>query len=196
MQARLADAQAAAGDAAAARATRCSPRCARRRPADRLALTVALANQEWWLGGHEDARRRLQVALGELPAEPSPDRIRLRLALALTALMACDLDDARAQARRRDDARAIGDPVFEAAALAGGAMARVLAGDGRRRGRPRRVRGRARAPDAATQLATRLPAFWMHGRAPPRARPLRRCARRPRARRRDRRGAPAASASC
>ena len=35
---------------------------------ERLALTVALANQEWWLGGHEDARRRLHVALAELPA--------------------------------------------------------------------------------------------------------------------------------
>ena len=29
---------------------------------ERLALTVALANQEWWLGGHEDARRRLHLA--------------------------------------------------------------------------------------------------------------------------------------
>ncbi len=59
------------------------------------------------------------MALGELPAQPSPDRIRLRLALALTALLGCDLSDARAQASdAADDARAIADPVFELAALA------------------------------------------------------------------------------
>ena len=90
-----------------------------------------MANAEWWLGRTPDARRRLQVALGELPAEPSPDRIRLRLALALTSLMGCDLADARDQASdAAADARAIGDPVFEAAALAGGAIARASAGEG------------------------------------------------------------------
>ena len=82
-RARLADAQAAAGDAAGARDTLLGAlRTAA--PEDRLALTVAVANAEWWLGRTPDARRRLQVALGALPAEPSPDRIRLRLALALT----------------------------------------------------------------------------------------------------------------
>ena len=68
------------------------------------------------------------MALGELPAAPSADRIRLRLALGLTALMASDLDDADAHTSdARDDARAIGDPVFEAAALASGALASVAA---------------------------------------------------------------------
>ena len=164
-QALLADAQAAAGAADAARDTVLEA-LQTAGAGDRLGLTVALANQEWWLGGHEDARRRLHVALAELPAEPSPDRIRLRLALALTALSACDLPDAQAQASdARGDARAIGDPVFEAAALACHAVASALEAGG---------------PDAADhvteaaatlerltpqQLATRLPAFWMLGRA-------------------------------
>ena len=64
-----------------------------------------------------------------------------------------------------DDARAIGDPVFEAAALAGGALAAVEAADG--------ADGAAAVEHAAgalgrltrRQLATRLPAFWMLGRA-------------------------------
>ena len=197
LQARLADAQAAAGDPPAARATLVDAlRTAG--PDERLALTVALANQEWWLGGHEDARRRLHVALGDLPAEPSPDRIRLRLALGLTALLACDLGEAAAHCSdARDDARAIGDPVFELAALAAG------------RGRERRRRrdGRAGADRlaesaaalerlSAGQLATRLPAFWMHGRARRGARRLRGGARRPRARRRDRGGHGARARRC
>jgi ATP/maltotriose-dependent transcriptional regulator MalT len=131
-------------------------------PGDRLALIVSLANQEWWLGGHVDALRRLHVALGELPAQPSPDRIRLRLALALTALMACDLPEAQAHASdASDDARAIGDPVFEVAGLAAGALAYAsdAAGD--------RIAESAAALDRLTdaQVATRLPALWMHGRA-------------------------------
>ena len=164
IQALLADAQAAAGDVGAARVTLIAA-LAVAEPGDRLALTVALANQEWWLGGHDQARRRLQVALGELPAEPSPDRIRLRLALALTSLSGSDLRDAEAQASdARDDARAIGDPVFELAALAGGALAGVLdrgaAGAGR-------LEESSAALERLTagQLATRLPALWMHGRA-------------------------------
>jgi ATP/maltotriose-dependent transcriptional regulator MalT len=161
VQARLADAQMAAGDAPGALATLLDA-LRDAAPEDRLRLVVAVANAEWWLGRTPDARRRLHVALGELPAEPSPDRIRLRLALALTALMSCDLDDARDQASdAASDAQAIGDPVFEAAALAGGAMARVSAGEGEE----------ALAPAAAAferltppQLATRLPGFWMLGR--------------------------------
>ena len=82
---RLADAQAAAGDATGSRDTLLAAlRTAA--PRDRLALTVGVANAEWWIGRTDDARRRLHVALAELPAQPSPDRIRLRLALALTAL--------------------------------------------------------------------------------------------------------------
>ena len=102
---RLADAQAAAGDATGARGTLLEAlRTAA--PGERLALTVAVANSEWWLGRTPEARRRLQVALGELPAEPSPDRIRLRLALALTSLMGLDLEDARRPGLRRRGRRA------------------------------------------------------------------------------------------
>ena len=162
---RLADAQAAAGDAAGSRDTLLAAlRTAA--PGDRLALTVGVANAEWWIGRTDDARRRLHVALAELPAQPSPDRIRLRLALALTALMAADLADARGQAGdARDDARAIGEPVFEAAALACGALALTEAAD---------LPGAGAAVDEAAaalerlspaQLATRLPAFWMLARA-------------------------------
>jgi DNA-binding NarL/FixJ family response regulator len=162
MELRLADARAAAGDAAGARDTLLDAlRTAA--PEDRLALTVAVANSEWWLGRTPDARRRLQVALSALPAEPSPDRIRLRLALALTSLMACDLADARDQASdAAADARAIGDPVFEAAALAGGAIASASAGEG-----PEAVDAAAAAFERLTpeQLVTRLPGFWMLGRS-------------------------------
>jgi predicted ATPase len=130
MQRLLADAQAAAGDPEAARRTLVDA-LQSAGPEKRLVLTVALANQEWWLGGHEDARRRLHVALGDLPAQASPDRIRLRLALALMALLACDLAEALAQASDAyADSRAIGDPVFELAALAGGALASASAADG------------------------------------------------------------------
>jgi ATP/maltotriose-dependent transcriptional regulator MalT len=165
VRSRLADAQAAVGDALAARQT-LNDALNVAEPGERMALTVALANQEWWLGGHEEARRRLQVALAELPAQPSPDRIRLRLALALTAMTGCDLRDAKGHASdAREDARAIDDPVFELAALAGGALASASDADG-----PEavdRVEESAAALErlTAAQLATRLPALWMHGRA-------------------------------
>jgi DNA-binding NarL/FixJ family response regulator len=162
LQARLAEAQAAAGDAAGARETLLDAlRTAA--PQERLGLTVAVANSEWWLGRTPEARRRLQVALGTLPAEPSRDRIRLRLALALTSLMACDLRDARDQTSDAvADARAIGDPVFELAGLAGGALARVSDGEG-----PEPVEEAAAALERLSpeQLVTRLPAFWMLGRS-------------------------------
>ena len=124
---RLADAQAAGGDAARRAATLLAA-LDDAAPADHLRITIGIANAEWLLGRTEDARRRLHVALGALPAAPSPDRIRLRLALALTALMGMDPAEAVGQASdAADDARAIGDPVFEAAALAGGALAAVEA---------------------------------------------------------------------
>jgi DNA-binding CsgD family transcriptional regulator len=165
MQSRLADAQAAAGDPLAARET-LGDALEAAEPGERLALTVALANQEWWLGGHEEARRRLHVALAELPAQPSPDRIRLRLALALTALMACDLADAKAHASDAcDDARAIGDPVFEVAALASGSLASVSDADGPAAADRLAESAAALERLTAAQLATRLPALWMHGRA-------------------------------
>ena len=165
MQALLADAQAAAGDAVAARETLLD--ALRSASGDqRLALTVALANAEWWLGRNDDARRRLHLALAELPAQPSADRIRLRLALALTALFDCDLHEAQAQASdARDDARALGDPVFELAALACGALARVTAAE--RPAAAGALDESAAALERLTreQLATRLPALWMHARA-------------------------------
>ena len=77
--------------------------------------------------------------------------------------MARDLDDARDQASdAAADARAIADPVFEAAALAGGAIARVSAGEG-----AEPVEAAAAALERLTpaQLTTRLPAFWMLGRS-------------------------------
>jgi DNA-binding NarL/FixJ family response regulator len=91
--------------------------------------------------------------------------VRLRLALGLMALLACDLADARAQwSDARDDARALGEPVFEAAALAGGALAGVLelgADAADRLDESTAALSRLTEP----QLATRLPAFWMHARA-------------------------------
>ena len=164
LPARLADAQAASGDAAGARETLLAAQ-AEAPPEERLALTVGLANQEWWLGEDDAARARLQVALSDLPAQPSLDRIRLRLALALTALTACALDDADAHSRdARDDARALGEPAFAAAALACGAVARVLAADP---AGPDALAESSAALERLTpdELATRLPAFWMHGRA-------------------------------
>jgi ATP/maltotriose-dependent transcriptional regulator MalT len=162
VQARLAEAQAAAGDVAAARTTLLDA-LGTAAPEDRLRLVVAVANVDWWMGQTEAARQRLHVALGALPASPSPDRIRLRLALALTSLMSCDLQEARGQASdAQDDARAIGDPVFAAAALAGGALADVSDGGG-----PDAIEPAAAALERLSreQLATRLPAFWMLGRA-------------------------------
>ena len=160
-RARLADAQMAAGDVAGALATLLDA-LRGAAPEQRLRLVVAVANAEWWLGRTPDARRRLHVALGELPAEPSPDRIRLRLALALTALMDRDLDDARDQASdAASDARAIGDPVFEAAALAAVATARVSAGEGEDALPPAVAAYERLTPQ---QLVTRLPGFFMLGR--------------------------------
>jgi DNA-binding CsgD family transcriptional regulator len=162
LQAALADAQAAAGDHAAAHATLVE--ALRDAPAERrLALTVAAANAEWGLGRNEDARRRLQVALADLPAAPSPDRIRLRLALALTALSAGELDDAHAQATdARADADAIGDPAFAIAGRCCAAVARACLGRG-----TEDLDGAATALEALSgdERATRLPAFWMLARA-------------------------------
>ena len=161
----LADAQAAAGDPEAARETLLDA-LRDAAPGERLALTVALANQEWWLGGHEDARRRLHVALGGLPAEATPDRVRLRLALALTALLACELGEAQAQASDAcADARAIGDPVFEIAALAAGTLVSASAAEGPDAARRLAESSAALERLTPAQVATRLPALWMHGRA-------------------------------
>jgi ATP/maltotriose-dependent transcriptional regulator MalT len=164
MQVELADAQAAAGDWLGTHETLLEA-VKTADAEDRLRLTVAVANAEWWWGREEDARRRLQVAIRDLPAEASPDRIRLRLALCLTTLAARDLDEARAQASdARDDARTIGDPVFEAAALAAAAVARVSA-EGSGGGGALDEAAAALERLTGEQQATRLPAFWMLGRA-------------------------------
>ena len=149
------------------RARRCSTRS---RPPGRTtgsALTVALANQEWWLGGHEDAGRRLHVALGELPAQPSPDRIRLRLALGLTALLGVR-PRRRAGPRQRRPRRR---PRDRRSRLRARGARRRRPGErvGGRRARARHAGSRSPPPRSSgsppAQLATRLPAFWMHGRA-------------------------------
>ncbi|HKG64792.1 MAG TPA: AAA family ATPase [Solirubrobacteraceae bacterium] len=161
----LAEAHAAAGDPAAAHAMLLEAQRSAG-PAERMRLTVAIANAERLLGRPDAARGRLHVALAELPAQPSADRIRLRLGLGLTALMACDLSEARDRAAdARDDARSIGDPVFELAALALGTVARCAADP-----RPAAA-GEVEAVSAllarlsGEQVATRLPAFWMLGRS-------------------------------
>ena len=169
LQTQLADAQAAAGDPKSARQTLID--ALQIAEADqRLALTIELANQERWISGYEDARRRLQVVLADLPAEPSLDRVRLRFALALAALHASELDEAHAQASEAfDDARAIGGEVPEQPGLACGALscsalALASAGDG---DAMRRLEQSTAALERLTaeQLVRRLPAFWMHGRA-------------------------------
>jgi hypothetical protein len=144
MQGMLADAQAAAGDPFAALTTLLE--ALRTAPIDhRLTLTVAAANSEWWIGRDEDARRRLQIVLAEQPAAPSADRIRLHLAVAVVALSACELDEALDHVSdARDDSRAIADPVFEAAALSPGALARITNAD--------RPDGAAALAEASTAL--------------------------------------------
>ena len=98
---------------------------------ERLRLTVAAANTEWWLGRHGEARRRLQVALAETPAEPALDRVRLRLALCLNSLAELELEEAWGHASdARDDASRLDEPVFEFAAIAANRR-----GAGGRRGR-------------------------------------------------------------
>src|SRR5439155_19085 len=92
--------------------------------------------------------------------------IRLRLALTITALAACELEAAEGHASDAgDDARAVGDHVFEAAALAAGALA--VAHGARAAGASRALAESSAWLERLTpaELATRLPALWMHGRA-------------------------------
>jgi len=125
MQAALADAQSAAGDPAAARAT-LADALRGAEGAERLGLTVAATYADLWLGRPRDARRRLQVALRDVPAQPSRERIRLRLSLGMTALFECDLREAEAQASDAlDDARRIADPVLTRVVPVLGTLARV-----------------------------------------------------------------------
>lgn len=165
MQAALADAQSAAGDPAAARATLADAlRVAE--GAERFGLTVAATFADLWLGRPQDARRRLQVTLRDLPAQPSRDRLRLRLALGMTALFQCDLSEAEAQASDAlDDAHRIGDRVLAGVIPVLGTLARVA--DARPAQPGASVEDAAGELERLTgeQLATRLPAVWMLGRA-------------------------------
>jgi DNA-binding NarL/FixJ family response regulator len=163
-QAALADAQSAAGDPAAARATLADAlRVAE--GDERLGLTVAATYADLWLGRPQDARRRLQVTLRDLPAAPSRERIRLRLSLGMTALFDCDLREAEAQASDAlDDALRIGDPVLARVVPVLATLARVA---------DARAPKQSSVEDAAgelerlsgEQLTPRLPALWMLARA-------------------------------
>ncbi len=165
MQAALADAQSAAGDPAAARATLLDAlRVAH--GAERFGLTVAATYADLWLGKPQDARRRLQVELRDLPAEPSRDRIRLRLSLGMTALFECDLREAEAHASDAlDDARRIGDRVLARVVPPLGILARVAdARAGENAGSLEQAAGELERL-TVEQLATRLPALWMLARS-------------------------------
>ena len=151
IQVALAEAQSAAGDRASARETLLATLADTHDPQERHALTVRIANVEMWLGGEEQARRRLYVALGDVPAEPSADRIRLHLSLGLLEHFGCDFagrpraGERRAGRRRRRR---------RSGARRGGADA---ARDRRRRGRRRRRRAGARRGRRRVRAAHRRP---------------------------------------
>ena len=70
----LAEAQSAGGDPEGARTTLLAALGEAETAEDRHALTVRVANTEFWLGRDEEALRRVHIALANLPAEPSADR--------------------------------------------------------------------------------------------------------------------------
>jgi DNA-binding CsgD family transcriptional regulator len=155
----LAEAQSAAGDRAGARVTLEAALTEARDAQERHALAVRIANTEVWLGEEEQARRRLHVALGDLPAEPSGDRVRLHLALGLLEHLVGDFDAAVAQASDAlSDARVLGDEVLEAAALVLAAVAAAAAGEGDEE-YAAAVAAFDRLTDA--QVTSRLPGLWM-----------------------------------
>ncbi|MFL5891000.1 MAG: AAA family ATPase [Solirubrobacteraceae bacterium] len=159
----LADAQNAAGEPSEARATLLALMDGAEGE-ERTALAVRVANVEYWVGYHDDARRRLQVALQTLPAEPSPDRIRLHLGVGLSMLMSQHFEESVAHASdARDDARAIGDPVLEAAALALAALAATARNPADPA--PADAGGAAFAALNDSQILVRLPGLWMLARA-------------------------------
>ncbi|MFL5902803.1 MAG: AAA family ATPase, partial [Solirubrobacteraceae bacterium] len=159
----LADAQNAAGDPEGARATLLAL-MEDAEGEERTGLSVRVANVEYWLGRHDDARRRLQVALQSLPAEPSADRVRLHLGVGLIMLMTQELEESTAHATdARDDARALGDLVLEAAALAVAAVAATS----RHPADPAAADtgGAAFAALSDAGALVRLPGLWMLARA-------------------------------
>ena len=161
IQIALAEAQSAAGDRSSARETLLGTLAEATDPQERHALTVRVANTEMWLGAEQQSRRRLYVALGDLPAEPSPDRVRLHLSLGLVEHFACEFAAAREQASdAQSDAHVLGDPVLIAAASTLRAIATAADGDGDAdAAREEAVATFARLTDA--QVATRLPGLWM-----------------------------------
>jgi DNA-binding CsgD family transcriptional regulator len=161
LQARIADAQFAAADHAAARAT-LQAAVAAAPPAERPPLVVRLANVELLRGEDEAARARLQVALADVPAEPSAQRVRLRLALGFAALLGCDLEESTAQAADAvADARALGDHVTEAAGLLLAATGPALGARWAEAEERHAAASRALAALTGGELATRLPGLWM-----------------------------------
>jgi DNA-binding NarL/FixJ family response regulator len=161
----LAEAQSAAGDPESARATLLAALAEAVEPEERHALTVRVANTEFWLGHDEDALRRLHVALAALPAEPSADRIRLHLALGLTLVQSCEYEGSRVHARDAlADALALGDPVLEASALGLDALA-LAAAAAPGAGEARELAGAAFDRLSDAQLARRLPGLWMLARS-------------------------------
>ena len=157
----LAEAQSASGNPEGARATLLDALAHAQTQAERHSLTVRVANTEFWLGRDEDALRRLHVALGGLPAEPSEERVRLHFSLGLNLLHECAFEDARAQASDAlADIRVLGDPLLEWAGRSLEALCAAAVAD------PGTEAARAHA-DAALrllgreELMTRLPALWM-----------------------------------
>ena len=122
---------------------------------------MRVANTEFWLGRDEDALRRLHVALGDLPAEPSPDRIRLHHSVGLNLVQACDFAGGRAHASDAlADALVLGDRVLEAASLGLDAIGAAAEADPSATERTDRAHAAfARLDDA--ELARRLPGLWM-----------------------------------
>ena len=155
----LAEAQSAAGDREAARLTLEAALLDARDAQEQHALAVRVANMEVWLGEEEQARRRLLVALGDLPAEPSRDRVRLHLAIGLLEQLTGEHESARAHARdARADGEVLGDAVLVAAALALEAIAAVALDTGDY------VHARATAAFAALtdgEATSRLPGLTM-----------------------------------
>jgi DNA-binding CsgD family transcriptional regulator/tetratricopeptide (TPR) repeat protein len=126
-----------------------------------LALTASAANAENWLGLHADARRRLQVVRASLPAAASADRLRVLLALGLSALLSGDLADAAGYASDGlADAGALGDERGAAGALTLRALALSLAcADGAAEALAEATSGFV-ALDPGGR-ATRVLGFWM-----------------------------------
>jgi DNA-binding CsgD family transcriptional regulator len=159
----LADAHSAAGDPARAREILLGLMDGAE-DEERIALGVRAANLEYWLGHHDGARERYHVALQALAAAPSEDRIRLHRGLALSMLLARDFEESVAHAAdARDDARALDDPVVEAAALACAAAAATALDPGD--ADPVDVGGAAFAALSDAQALVRLPGLWMLARA-------------------------------